>query len=334
MPVIVTGATGFIGGRLVEALASAGEEVRCLVRRPGPIVSPVGSRFQIADIRRADLGVADSVLENVDTVYHVAGATRAVSAAAFHEANVGITERLLARASRNGARPRFIYISSQAAAGPSLSPSLRSGRHPEPLTEEDRPVPIEAYGRSKLAAERAVSAASHILPVTIVRPVAVYGPGDQDFLSMFRLVRRGVAIYPGIRDATVTTIFVNDLVRGIIAAARSPAAVGKTYFMGHQQPATWREIYQSAAEIAGRNRLRELDVPLPLVRIGAIAGDLFGFVTRRPPLLTSGKAALAAPRFWTCSSARAQRDFGFLATTSLHDGLRATYDWYRSHQWL
>jgi nucleoside-diphosphate-sugar epimerase len=327
MPVIVTGATGFIGGRLVGALASAGEEVRCLVRRPGAIESPAGSRFHVADFRRADLGVADSVFENVDTIYHVAGATRAVSAAAFHEANVAITERLLARASRNGARPRFIYISSQAAAGP--TPEGKGA-----LTEDDLPVPIEAYGRSKLTAERAVLAASHILPVTIVRPVAVYGPGDRDFLSMFRLVRRGVAIYPGIRDATITTIFVADLVRGIIAAARSPAAVGGTYFMGHQQAATWKAIYQSAAEIAGRHRLREVDIPLPLVRIGAIAGDVLGLLTGHPPLLTNSKAALAAPRFWTCSSARAQRDFGFVATTSLHDGLRATYDWYLRQRWL
>jgi nucleoside-diphosphate-sugar epimerase len=327
MTVIVTGAAGFIGGRLVGALASAGEEVRCLVRRPGAIESPAGSRFHLADFRRADLGVADSVFENVDTIYHVAGATRAVSAAAFHEANVAITERLLARASRRGAAPRFVYISSQAAAGP--TPAGQGA-----LTEEDLPLPIEAYGRSKLAAERAVLGASNKLPVTILRPVAVYGPGDRDFLSIFRLVRRGLAIYPGIRDATVTTIFIDDLVRGVIAAAHAPAAVGGTYFMGRQQSATWRAIYQSAAEIAGRQRLREIDIPLPLVRIGAIAGDLFGLLTRHPPLLTNGKAALATPRFWTCSSARAQRDFGFVATTSLHDGLRATYDWYLRNKWL
>lgn len=326
MAVILTGATGFIGSHLLEALASTGEEVRCLVRRPGPANSPVGSRFHHADFRQPDLGVADSVFDGVDTVYHLAGATRAVSAAAFQEANVAITQRLIDRVSRTGC-PRFVYISSQAAAGPSPSAS-RS------LTEEDAPAPIEAYGRSKLAAEKVVHNRASAVPVTIVRPVAVYGPGDHDFLSMFRLVRRGVAIYPGIRDATVTTIFVDDLVRGIIAAARAPAAVGKTYFMGHPNSATWREIYAAAAEVAGRKRLREVDVPLPLVRIGALAGDLLGFVTRRPPLLTSGKATLAAPRYWTCSSDRAARDFGFTATTSLPEGLRATYDWYLRYGWL
>jgi nucleoside-diphosphate-sugar epimerase len=349
MAVILTGATGFIGNHLLEALASTGEEVRCLVRRPGPVNSPAGSRFHMADFRQPDLGVADSVFDGVDTIYHLAGATRAVSAAGFNEANVSITERILDRVARRDASPRFVYVSSQAAAGPSLPPSwnlplspsdplrvnsAKGARRQHVITEDDPPAPIEAYGRSKLAAEQVVRSRATRIPVTILRPVAVYGPGDHDFLSMFRLVRRGVAIYPGIRDATVTTIFVADLVRGIIAAAHAPTAVGETYFMGHPQFATWREIYQAAAEIIGRKRLREIDIPLPLVRIGAIAGDMFGFVTRRPPLLTSGKAALAAPRFWTCSSARAARDFGFTATTSLHDGLQATYDWYRSHRWL
>lgn len=330
MAVIVTGATGFIGSNLVEALASAGEEVRCLARRPGAIESPAGSRFHHADFRRPDLGVPDSVFAGVDTVYHLAGATRAVSAAGFHEANVAITTRLLARVAgveRTGAPPRFLYISSQAAAGPTPEGKGAVG-------EDDPPAPIEAYGRSKLQAEHVVRAASNTMPVTIVRPVAVYGPRDRDFLAMFRMMKRGFAIYPGIRDATVTTIFVDDLVRGIVAAARALSTVGKTYFMGNSQFATWASIYAAAAEVMDRKGLRELDVPLPLVRIGGVAGDLLGFVTRRPPLLSSGKAALAAPRTWTCSSARAALDFGFSATTSLHDGLRTTYDWYLRHRWL
>jgi len=330
MAVLVTGANGFIGSHLVDALVGAGEEVRCLVRRPVVGEPAAGSRFYVADFTRADLGVADSVLESVDTVYHVAGATRAVSVAAFQEANVALTERLLDRVNRArqaGLPPRFVYISSQAAAGPTPEES-------DAVTESDTPAPIEAYGRSKLAAEHAVLSQASRFPVTVVRPVAVYGPGDRDFLSIFRMVRRGVAVYPGIRDATVTTIFVTDLVHGIIAAAHAPSAIGGTYFMGHPRAVTWRTIYRAVADVMGRRRFREVQVPLSLVRVGGAAGDLLGFVTGRPPLLSSGKAALAAPKFWTCSSDRATRDFGFTAMTSLDDGLRATYDWYRSHHRL
>src|SRR5258707_870863 len=152
MTAIVTGANGFIGGHLVEALVAVGEDVRCLVRRPGAADSPARSRFHLADFRRADLGAADSVFEGVDTVYHVSGETRAVSAAAFHEANVAITKRLIDRVSGMGA-PRFVYIPSQAAAGPSPPPSFPSGRQ-HVITEDAPPAPIEAYGRSKLAAEQ------------------------------------------------------------------------------------------------------------------------------------------------------------------------------------
>jgi nucleoside-diphosphate-sugar epimerase len=324
MAVIVTGANGFIGSHLVKALAEAGDDVRCLVRKPVTVDSPTRARFHPTNFTRHDLGLPDSVFEDVTTVYHLAGATRATSDGEFLEANVGVTERVIDRVL---GKPRFVYVSSQAAAGPSVE-----GRGVR--TEEHPPAPVEAYGRSKLAAERAVMTRADKMPVTIVRPVAVYGPGDRDFLSMFRLVRRGLAVYPGIRDQSVATIFVTDLVRGLIAAARSPVAIGKTYFLGSPRFATWREIYAAAGRIVGKDRLRELDVPLRLVRLGGIFGDVIGDLTGSPPLLTTNKAALAAPRAWTCSSTLARTDFEFVARTTLADGLRKTYDWYVDHKQL
>src|SRR5436305_14986138 len=121
MTAIVTGATGFIGGRLASALAEAGEEVRALVRRPGPVSAPNGVQFHIADFNAPSLRLSDKGFEGVDVVYHLAGATRASSAAAFREANVALTERLLERAKKAGTTPRFVYVSSQAAAGPSTN---------------------------------------------------------------------------------------------------------------------------------------------------------------------------------------------------------------------
>jgi nucleoside-diphosphate-sugar epimerase len=334
MTAIVTGATGFIGGHLVDALVEAGESVRCLVRRPGSVEAPLQARFYLADFSIPSLGLGDEVFANVDVVYHVAGATRATSEEGFHEANVNVTRRLLDRLKEVGARTRFVYISSQAAAGPAHRAVRRSTTTDMPLTEDDTPTPIEAYGRSKLAAEQLVTVRSNQLPVTIVRPVAVYGPRDRDFLSIFRWVRRGIAVYPGIRDAVVTTIYVHDLVRGIIAAGTSEGAVGRTYFMGSGEFANWRAIYRMAAEVMGKGTLREVELPLGLVRAGGAVGDFVGRVTRRPLLLNSSKATLAEPRSWTCSSQRAREELGFVATTRLQDGLRATYDWYVSHHWL
>jgi nucleoside-diphosphate-sugar epimerase len=324
MTEIVTGASGFIGGHLVDALASRGEEVRCLVRRPLPAASSPTARVYRTDFAQADLGLPDEAFDRVDTVYHLAGATRAASEPAFHAANVTATERLMDRVLRAGVLPRFVYVSSQAAAGPAPDEA-------HPLSERDAEAPIEAYGRSKLAAERAVLARRRELPVTVIRPVAVYGPGDRDFLSIFRLLKRGFAVYPGIRDSLVNTIFVADLVGGIVAAARSSAAMGKTYFMGHGKPATWRAIYREVARVLHRERFLEINIPLAAVRLGGMGGDLVARVTGRTPLINGSKAALAGPTFWTCSSERAAKDFGFAAPTSLSAGLRQTHDWYLEH---
>jgi nucleoside-diphosphate-sugar epimerase len=301
--------------------------VRCLSRKPGGAESAPSVRWYHTEFGRPDLGLGDEVFRGVDVVYHLAGATRATSEAAFHDANVGVTARVMDRITRAGVSARFVYISSQAAAGPSPSGART-------ITEADVAAPLESYGRSKLAAERAVLARRGAFEVTIVRPVAVYGPGDKDFLSIFRMVRRGVAAFPGIRDAVIDTIFVDDLIRGIIDASRSPMAVGKTYFMGNPQSASWRAIYREVAKVVDRADPREINIPLSIIRLGAVVGDISGWVTGHPPLLNSSKAALAAPRFWTCSSQQATTDFGFTATTSLHDGLRATYDWYLRHRWL
>src|SRR4051812_40126642 len=118
MTAIVTGATGFIGRHLVDALAAVGEEVRCLTRGPVPSDGRANVSLHQTDYARSDLGISDEVFRQASSVYHLAGATRAVSATAFRDANAVITERLADRLIALGEKPRFVLVSSQAAAGP------------------------------------------------------------------------------------------------------------------------------------------------------------------------------------------------------------------------
>lgn len=327
MTVIVTGATGFIGQHLVDALAASGQEVRCLTRgAPKPDGRP-NVAFHQATYGRSDLGLGDGVFGGVAVVYHLSGATRAVSAASFRETNVAVTERVLDRIAAVNPGARFVLVSSQAAAGPA-----RDAEHPR--LESDPEAPIEDYGRSKLAAERAARARMPEIEATIVRPVAVYGPGDRDFLSIFSMVKRGLAVYPGIRHSSINTIYVGDLVGGMIAAARSPATIGNTYFLGDDVAQSWKEIYTVIGDVIGQPKAVEVNLPHGVVSMAGAIGDLVGSVTGRPSLVNTSKAMLAAPRYWLCSSARAKEDFGFAASTSLRDGMRATYDWYVRHRWL
>src|SRR5215213_9601213 len=118
MTTIVTGATGFIGRHLVNALTAQGEDVRCLTRGHPTSDSRPSVSAHTVDYSRTDLGISDKVLAEVSHVFHLAGATRAISAADYRAANVSVTERLADRLIALGDRPRFIYVSSQAAAGP------------------------------------------------------------------------------------------------------------------------------------------------------------------------------------------------------------------------
>ena len=327
MTVIVTGATGFIGTHLVDALASSGAEVRCLTRGRPATDARTNVSHHHADYSRADLGLLDDVLRGATSVFHLAGATRAVSNADFREANAAVTARLADRLIALKERPRFVFVSSQAAAGPAPDAS-----HPKRETDAD--APIEGYGRSKLEAERSLQARKSDLPFTIVRPVAVYGPRDRDFLSIFAMAKRGVAVYPGIRHSSVNTIYVADLITGLMAAARTPAAAGKTYFLGDDTPQPWTAIYATIAEVIGASRTLELSVPRSIVGIAGAVGDFVGSVVGQPSLVGRSKAVLAMPKYWLCTSERARNDFGFTTPTSLRDGMRLTYDWYLQHRWL
>jgi nucleoside-diphosphate-sugar epimerase len=333
MTAIVTGATGFIGRHLVDLLATD-REVRCLTRGRPDADARASVSVHHVDYSRSDLGLPNETLHGVTEVFHLAGATEAVSASAFHDANFNVTARLLTALATRGLRPRFIHVSSQAAAGPAPD-----AEHPK--RETDAAAPIEDYGRSKLAAERAVQALGDHMPITIVRPVAVYGPGDRAFLSIFSLAKRGLLVYPGTRRSSVNTVYVADLVKGIVAASRSQPAIGKTYFLGDDTPHPWTEIYAevyaavNAANVgAAGQRPLEISLPRGLVRAAGAVGDFVGSMTGSSSLINRSKASLATPKYWLCSSSAARNDFGFATPTSLRDGVRQTYDWYLQHRWL
>jgi nucleoside-diphosphate-sugar epimerase len=306
MIVAVTGSNGFIGQHLVRRFDAASWEVRAVTRR---------------DI---ELGRTGEVFSGADVVVHAAGATRAPSISQLRASNVELTARMLA-AAREARVGRFIFVSSLAAAGPAQS--LDS-----PITDATPPSPIEAYGRSKLDAETLVRSAD--LQSVIVRPAAVYGPGDRDFLSLFRLARRGIAIYPANREYWLSIIHVADLADAIVSCASSPTAPGRIYCLANDAPVQWAELFRLAARCAGRDLMIDLEIPAPLVDAGACVGDLAARLTGRAGLLTSEKVALSKARFWTCSSELAARELGFSAATPLQEGLCSTQQWYLEHGWL
>jgi len=318
----VTGATGFVGSHLVEALVARGDAVSVLARdrRRVEAASDLGCRVVVGDL--ADAVALDTVVAGVDVVFHVAGVVAARSKAEFFAVNEAGTARV-ARAACAAGVARLVFVSSLAVTGPSVP-----GRA---LREDEGPGPVTTYGRSKAAGEAAVRASG--APFTIVRPPAVYGRRDRAFLALFRFARRGVVPLLGDGAHELCLVHADDLARALVAAATSPRTRGRTYHAAHLVPVTQRGLARAVGRAMGRT-VRLVTLPPLLVR-GVLAAT--GAVVRasgRAPLLDADKAHEILAPAWTCSSDALREDVGWQATVSLDEGLADTARSYRESGWL
>ena len=317
---LVTGGSGFIGRHLLAKLCALQLPVRCLGRGTARLEGvPAG-----VEMARADWSTGEGIeaaLAGVDIVIHLAGVTKALAPADYYEGNVRATEtlaRLLA-----GRPIRLVHVSSLAAAGP--------GTDGKPLTEDSPPHPVSNYGRSKLEGERR---AAHWRPdAVIVRPPVVYGPRDTDVFQMLKSVAAGWSVEIGGGQRWVSAIYVEDLAEGLIAAAQTPAAAGRTYFLTHSKAVSWSELAATAARLMGR-RVRTVRIPPAVARAAGFCAEMWSKLTRRPGIVSRDKVAEACYSAWTCDGSRAERELGFRAATSLEAGLAQTLAWYKEAGWL
>lgn len=329
MRAFVTGATGFVGSHLVEALLDRGYEVVCLVRRPERAIALFGPRVQYVTGALEDHEVLRQGCAGADAVFHLAGLTAARTEEEFFRVNRDGTQRLVRAAEEASPPPkRLVYVSSLAASGPS-----RKGR---PAVETDPPHPVSAYGQSKLAGEEVVRRSS--LSWTIVRPPAVYGPRDRAFLKLFKLARRRLIPLTGKPDQELSLIYAPDLAAALVACAQ-PVCAGRTYFASHPEIVLLRQ-----AAVAIYHSVATSNTPPPgpvVIRLpGPVTRGLLGLIgwvavrTGKASFLSADKARELLAESWTCSPAALERDTGWKAVTDLESGLRLTVGWYRKHGWL
>jgi nucleoside-diphosphate-sugar epimerase len=218
-----------------------------------------------------------------------------------------------------------VLISSLAAIGPA--------RDGTPVDEETRPAPITPYGESKLMGEEAVRAVGELLPCTIVRPPAVYGPRDYALLELFKAIGRGMMPMIGRYDKQVSLVHARDLADGIILAGESGQSTGRAYFISSDEVYSMRQLAASIAEMMGR-RARQLVIPRPLAFGVALAAEGVAALTRKPPVINRDKVRDLSERCWGCSIERAKRELGYNPQISIEDGLRETIAWYKREGWL
>jgi len=324
---LVTGARGFIGSHLVEALLKKKYEVRCLLRNK----KGADTWLQDLDVEvvEGDLTRPESLLgavKDMEYVFHLAGSTKAYSKGEFDKSNFCGTKNLLeATAKANPELKRFVHVSSLAVGGPS--------RNGKPLTEKEASQPVSNYGRSKLKAENAALEYAKKIPVAIVRPPAVYGPRDKDMFELFKYAKRGrcLEIVGGTQQLSI--IYVKDLVNGIILAAEKDEAAGQVYYLCND------EVYSAKAVgdlLAGsfRKRASALRIPLFLVFLLSCGGEIYSKLLRRPSLLSLDKYREIKQTSWICDNSKAKSELDFSAEFSLEEGFKETADWYLTSGWL
>jgi nucleoside-diphosphate-sugar epimerase len=320
--VLVTGGTGFVGSHVVDALIEAGHTVRCTVRTTSNLRWLEGKPVERveADLRGSQIGEA---VAGVDAVIHCAGLTRGSREAMF-AANTEGTRALL-EACLSAQRPiRFVLCSSQAAAGP--------GRLDRPRQIADPPTPTSDYGRSKLAAEEEALKVSGPLEVAVLRPVAVYGPRDEDTLPYFKMAAGGVIVVPGIRGRLVQLVHAGDVAAALCLAMERPEAVGRTFFVGHPDILSWARLAEAIGLAVGR---RSLKVRLPSFIMQA-AGAAVEWVGsgKGAGQLDRRRARDMSERAWTCRVDETMTELGWSPRYDAVNGLRETADWYRREGWL
>ncbi len=310
-PVLITGATGFIGKALALRLAALGGGLRCLVRNRTRAVSAGLPESSLVEGALEDPGSLARAAANARCIVHLAGATRAFTAADFLAANAAGTAALAAAAPNDC---RFVLVSSLAAAGPSRD---GDGSAAAP----DRCHPCSHYGASKLAGERALLAHRERLDWCVIRPPIVYGPADDATRLLIGQALGLLAPVP-FRRRPLSLIFVEDLVDLLITAMAKQGGGGFVPAEGAERSDT-HGLPRAIAEAAGR-AARLLPVPMPLVRCLGPLFDLVQRVRGKPGFLCSDKLREASAPGWVADGAPAQELFGFRARTPIREGFRIT----------
>lgn len=311
--VAVTGATGFIGSHIVRQLADAGYRVRVLARRlpvhpvyaERPVEAVFGSLGEAASLR--------ALLAGADAVVHCAGLVKARSREQFFEVNAAGV-RLVAEAARAQAAPvRFLLLSSLAAREPQLSD----------------------YAASKRAGETALTQAGGALAWTIIRPPAVYGPGDHETLTFFRAAQRSVVAVPGARSSRFSLIYASDLARSVHKTLESGATVGTTFEVddGRSGGYSWEDLAAAAGAALG-TRPNLIRIPRPALQAFAFFNEWGSALGSKAPMLTRGKAREISHPDWTCRDRTLTQITGWKPQVEIEAGFAETVSWYRDAGWL
>src|SRR5690606_26960589 len=255
MTVLVTGATGFLGSHIAEQLSQSGAKVRALVRGTSDTRFLEGlNNVELVTGAVDDFESCVRACQGVEGIIHSAGLVKAKSPDDFRRVNTEGTENLLRAAEKAGSVRRFVFVSSQAVAGPSDEACT-------PVCVGNDGGPVTAYGRSKLAAEKILLASKKEIHSVILRPPAIYGPRDGEILVFFKAVKGGVLPLTNPLEAKYSMIYGPDCAAACVKALSANVESGTTLFLDDGHPVSFKEMIEQVEAALGKKAW--LRVPLP-----------------------------------------------------------------------
>ncbi|MGI9499568.1 MAG: NAD-dependent epimerase/dehydratase family protein [Geminicoccaceae bacterium] len=314
MPCIaVTGASGFIGRRLIEQLCRDGVSVRALARKRSVDAEVDGGDCTIIEGSLGDDASMATLIDGVDAVVHLAGLIKARTCDAFFEVNAAGVRHLARLLAASPRPPKLVLVSSLAAREPALS----------------------SYAASKRRGEEALQMLGDALPWTIIRPPAVYGPGDRETLSFFQGIKRGVGAMLGDDQARFSLLHVDDLTDAI-RSILDPAIADRSILEpddGMEGGHSWPSMI-SAAERAFERKVLRIRVPAALLAALGHANSGLRILPGYTPMLTPEKVRELTHPDWVADRRTILAATSWRPSIPVDRGFPATIDWYRLHSWL
>jgi nucleoside-diphosphate-sugar epimerase len=323
MPItaLVTGATGFIGSHLVESLVKQNWNVTCLVRLKSRTHFLENLPVHILRGSVEDPDFLSDAVEGQDYIFHLAARIRSTRRDVYDRANHLFTRNLIhACLEKNPDIRRFVYISSIAAAGPSL---------PGEIQDEARtPAPTSEYGRTKLKGEEAIAEIWDRVNATIIRPPNVYGPRQQETELLIKLIKKRIVPVLKHDQTTTTLIYVKDLIKGMLKSLESQKTNRQIYYLTDERPHSWKEVILTI-----KKHVLGSSLYIPLYENIIYSAARLTDVLKSMHLIRSyfghraWKAMVETP--WLFSAEKAAKDFAFYPEYSLDDGIGETVAYYK-----
>ena len=330
MNILITGATGFIGGFIVDEALRQGMEVWVAVRKSSSLKYLTDKRINFIQL---DFSSEENIKnqltgKNFDYVVHAAGVTKCLHQEDFFKVNTEGTKNL-ANALRSLTMPlkRFVYVSSLSVFGP-----VREQIPYQEIKGTDTPQPDTAYGQSKLKSEQYLASLDNF-PYVILRPTGVYGPREKDYFLMAKSIKQHIDFSVGYQPQDLTFVYVEDVVQAIFLAI-DHGQTGSSYFLSDGHVYASRTFSDLIRHELGDKWLLRIKAPIWLLRVITFCGEYVGRMTGKISALNNDKYNIMKQRNWRCDIQPAVTELNYKPQYDLKRGVKITMQWYKDNGWI